>query len=208
MTAEHATVWGLVAALACAALTDRLCLTPRSGPVRAMTSAAVASLAGWLVVVTVSRFSNTFIVAAFAYLAVIGVAASCVDVAERRLPHELIIPGYLVVAAFLIVKAATTGDGHTLARAAVAGALSFVFHLLLALTSRGGLGAGDVKFAGLLGLALGWLGWSSVLTGVLIAWVAAAAAVGLRRLTSKSPMIVTMGPFMLVGFEVAALTAV
>jgi leader peptidase (prepilin peptidase) / N-methyltransferase len=46
-----------------------------------------------------------------------------------------------------------------------------VVYLILALISPAGLGMGDVKFSGLLGLALGWAGWQSVLLGVLAGFV-------------------------------------
>jgi leader peptidase (prepilin peptidase) / N-methyltransferase len=41
-------------------------------------------------------------------------------------------------------------------------AILAAFYLILALISGGGLGAGDVKLGGLLGLTLAWLSWAAL----------------------------------------------
>jgi leader peptidase (prepilin peptidase)/N-methyltransferase len=50
------------------------------------------------------------------------------------------------------------------------------FYLILALVSGGGLGAGDVKLGGLLGLTLGRLSWSALVTATFLGWLAASVA--------------------------------
>ncbi|MBQ9697065.1 MAG: prepilin peptidase, partial [Acidaminococcaceae bacterium] len=81
----------------------------------------------------------------------------------------------------------------------LAGALTGSFVLgVVWLLSRGGLGLGDVKFIGVLGL---WLGVSGVVTGLALAFVTGgvAAAVlclfGNASLQSKVPF----GPFLSLG---------
>jgi len=71
------------------------------------------------------------------------------------------------------------------------------------------LGLGDVKLAGLLGIALGWFGWRAVLVGTALAFVGCAVA-GLWLLATKRGKLtsaVPLGPFMVAG-AVAVVLAV
>jgi len=67
--------------------------------------------------------------------------------------------------------------------------------------SPGALGMGDVKLAALLGLYLGWLGWSTVLTGAVAGFVVQAALalvlLAARRVGRRDAL--PFGPAMLVG---------
>ncbi len=78
-------------------------------------------------------------------------------------------------------------------------AAAWLFFLLLALIYPAGLGWGDVKLSGVLGLYLGWLGAAAVLAGVLGAFAVAALAgltlIAAGRATRKSQ--IPFGPFML-----------
>ena len=60
---------------------------------------------------------------------------------------------------------------------------------------------GDVKLAGLLGLALGWWGWTALFTGTFLGWLLAAVVrVALRttgRVERDDPM--PLGPFLAMG---------
>jgi leader peptidase (prepilin peptidase)/N-methyltransferase len=86
-------------------------------------------------------------------------------------------------------------------RALTGMAILAMFYLLLALASGGGLGAGDVKLGGLLGLALGWLSWSAIVTATFLGWFAAALVWLLLRMTRGRPRgsLLPMGPFLLLG---------
>ena len=75
--------------------------------------------------------------------------------------------------AFAALAAGAAGD---LLRGAAGSVILFVFYLILALTSRNGLGMGDVKLAAPLGLYLGYLGWSQLFYGGALAFVAGGLA--------------------------------
>jgi leader peptidase (prepilin peptidase)/N-methyltransferase len=69
------------------------------------------------------------------------------------------------------------------------------------------MGFGDVKLAGVLGLYLGWLGWSEVIAGgflgFLLGGVVGGALMAMHRAGRKSSL--PFGPFMLLGAFVAIL---
>ena len=92
-------------------------------------------------------------------------------------------------------------DGGRRFLSALAGlAAAWLFFALLALIHPGGLGWGDVKLSGVLGLYLGWLGPTAVAAGLFGAFVLAALAglglIAAGRATRKSQL--PFGPFMLV----------
>ena len=83
------------------------------------------------------------------------------------------------------------------------------FYFALAFLYPGGMGFGDVKLAGLLGLYLGWLGWSSVLvgtfTGFLLGGLVGVALLATRKATRRSA--IPFGPAMLAGALLAVFLA-
>jgi len=134
------------------------------------------------------------------YLAAVSPALCNADLVHRRLPNRLVMPGY-AVSAIAITIGWLTGDRIT-PTAGIAGVLYFVF--LLALSVLGGMGMGDVKLAGVLGLAAGGLGMVTAIASPVIAFAvgAAAAIVALTRRTGRS---IPFGPCLLAGFWSAAL---
>src|SRR5262249_57512180 len=68
------------------------------------------------------------------------------------------------------------GGGRRFLSALAGLAAAWLFFALLALIHPGGLGWGDVKLSGVLGLYLGWLGAAALAVGLLGAFVLAALA--------------------------------
>jgi leader peptidase (prepilin peptidase) / N-methyltransferase len=147
------------------------------------------------------RFGTHFDLLPYSCLAAIGVALAVIDVIEQRLPSPLVYSGLAVVGALLATSAALHSTVPSLLRAVAGMAVLVVFYLVLALLSGGGLGAGDVKLGGLLGLALGWLSWSALVTATFLGWFAAALVWLLLRVARRSPRgsVLPMGPFLLFG---------
>jgi len=152
-----------------------------------------------------ARFGGSAAVAAFAFLGVLGVALSAIDIAVQRLPNRLTLPAYPVTVALLGVAAVVGHSGGSLVRALLGGVVLAAVYLFLAVARPGQLGAGDVKLAGLTGLALGWVGWPVVVFGAALGFVLSAlislALLAARRLTLRSS--ISFGPFMLGGALVA-----
>lgn len=155
------------------------------------------------------RVGPTFDLLPYSVLGAVGVALGVIDVLERRLPSGLVYPGIVGVGALLAASAVLHSRCPDLLRALAAMAVLAAFYLVLALASDGGLGAGDVKLGGLLGLALGWTSWSALLVGVFLGWSLAAVARLALRLTRRIGRDSTMplGPFLLAGAFVGVLSA-
>lgn len=153
------------------------------------------------------RFGWQAALPAFLYLAAVGVALAAIDLEVRRLPDPLTLPAYLVGGALL--SAAALLDGHPIAilHALVGMVAGYLVYLLLGLSYRGGMGFGDVKLAGVLGLYLGWLGWRAwavgVLAGFLLGGLVAVVLLVAGRANRRTAL--PFGPFMLAGALLAVL---
>jgi leader peptidase (prepilin peptidase) / N-methyltransferase len=143
---------------------------------------------------------------AFLYLGAIGVALWMIDLDVKRLPNAIVLPSYAVAGLLLGAAALAAGEWAGFLRAGIAGVALFSFYFLLALVYPAGMGFGDVKLAGVLGIYLGWLGWAEVIVGGFLGFLfGGVVGVGLmvvRRAGRKSQ--IPFGPFMLAG----ALTAI
>lgn len=138
---------------------------------------------------------------ALLYWAAVGVALTVIDIDHHRLPNVIVLPSYLVTVALLLLASVLTDDYGRMATAMLGCAILFAVYAILALASPHGMGLGDVKLAGALGLLLGWLGWTALVIGGFSAFllggvVGAALLIG-RRATGESR--IPFGPFMLAG---------
>jgi leader peptidase (prepilin peptidase)/N-methyltransferase len=137
---------------------------------------------------------------AYLYLAAIGVALTVIDWRLGRLPNAIVLPSYPVVAALLTLASAMTGDWAALGRAGIGGAALGAFYWIVCLISRG-MGWGDAKLSGLLGMGLAWIGWGAFAIGSLAPFALGAvfglATMVLRR-TGRGTAI-PFGPWMCVG---------
>ncbi len=156
------------------------------------------------------RFGPSPVLPAFCYFAAISVALAFIDAVHKRLPDLLTLPSYPVALALLGVSAffIPNGSGH-LARALIGLAAAWLFYFLQAMVYPAGIGWGDVKLSGILGLYLGWFGAGTFVAGLLGGYVlAAAAGAGLilrGKATRKTQL--PFGPFMLAGAAGAILAS-
>lgn len=153
------------------------------------------------------RFGGQPDVVAFGFLGVLGVALAAIDIAVQRLPDRLTLPAYPVLITLLAGAAVVGHDGAALVRALLAGLALAGAYLLLAILRPGQLGGGDIKLAGIAGVALGWLGWPILIAGAVLGFVLSALAslalLAARRVTLKSA--ICFGPFLLGGALLAML---
>ncbi|WP_203993979.1 prepilin peptidase [Virgisporangium aurantiacum] len=145
---------------------------------------------------------------AVAWWAGTSIVLAFVDAAVHRLPNRLTYPAASGVVTLLGLSAVV--EHHTasgLARGVVAGTgLAAGFTALTLALGRHGPGLGDAKLMLGTGILLGWLGWTTVLTGLAFALVAqglwATALVVAKRAGDGAHL--PMGPFLIVGAAVGA----
>jgi leader peptidase (prepilin peptidase) / N-methyltransferase len=165
----------------------------------ALASAVVAGLVGL-------RLGWDPALLVWAYLAPVGVALAVVDWRTRLLPTRVIAPSYAVVVLLTLVAAAVSGDWDSAIRAGwgwlVAGGTFFVLWFVY----PRGMGYGDVRLSGILGIALGYLGWAELLTGVYAGFLIGGVSgllLSLLRIVDRKAY--PFGPFMLLGALVGVL---
>ena len=141
-----------------------LARTPRLG----LWCALIAGLAAGVVGAVLGLDAS---LPAWVYLCVVGVGLSFIDWRTKLLPFRIVAPSYVVVAGVLVIAAVATSDRESLARAAIGWAATFLLFLLMWLVYPRGLGYGDVRLSGVLGMALAWEGWAQLVIGLYAAFV-------------------------------------
>ncbi|MBW8871819.1 MAG: prepilin peptidase [Leifsonia sp.] len=138
---------------------------------------------------------------AFLYLAAISLALAIIDIETHKLPNVIVLPGYLVGVALLGAAALLQGDFVGLGRMAAGAGILFVFYFVLAFISPRGMGMGDVKLAGVLGLFLGSLGWGQLAVGAGAAFVLGGLFSIILLVTKRAGRKsgIPFGPWMLLG---------
>jgi leader peptidase (prepilin peptidase) / N-methyltransferase len=151
------------------------------------------------------RFGFDAVLPAFLYLAAVGLALALIDLDVHRLPNALTLPSYVVASVGLSVGAVAHHEPVRLVHALVGMAAMYCFYFLLMLLKPGGMGFGDVKLAGVLGLYLGYIGWGALAVGAFLAFaLGGVAGVGLMlagRAGRKSK--IPFGPYMIAGALIA-----
>ncbi|MGO4534648.1 prepilin peptidase [Leifsonia sp. 2MCAF36] len=139
--------------------------------------------------------------AAYLFLAAVSIALALIDLDTHRLPDRIVLPAYVVGGGLLTVVAVLNADGWGLLRALIGAAAAFLFYLVLGLVKPGAMGFGDVKLAGLLGLYLGWVGWSALVIGIfggfIVGGILALVLLAARRVSVGGG--IPFGPSMLAG---------
>jgi leader peptidase (prepilin peptidase)/N-methyltransferase len=147
---------------------------------------------------------------AYLYLAAISVVLAVIDIDVHRLPDRIVLPAYAVGAALLGAAGLLRGDLVALGTAASGAGAAFLLYLVLALAKPGGMGLGDVKLAGVLGLFLGYSGIEQLAVGIAAAFVLGGvfgvALLVTRRSTRSSG--IPFGPWMLGGAWIGVLAGV
>ncbi|MGX6602046.1 prepilin peptidase [Micromonosporaceae bacterium Da 78-11] len=161
-----------------------------------------------LFVAVAARFGWSWELPAYLYLAAVAIALAAIDLDVMRLPDKIVLPSYAVAVVLLAPAVIADRSWAGAVRGLIAAALLYAFYFVLAVLPRG-MGGGDVKLAPLLGLYLGWLGWSSVAVGAfagfLLGGLFGALLMGLKLATRRSR--IPFGPYMLAGAFLAVFAA-
>lgn len=134
------------------------------------------------------------------YLVPVCVALAVIDWRTRYLPTWLIAPSYGVVGALVLLAALLTSDWDALATSAIGWVAAFSFFAVLWLLPGAMMAYGDVRLAGLLGMALGWFGLMELALGLYTGFLlGGVVGLVLARLKVFHHRHMPFGPHMIVG---------
>jgi leader peptidase (prepilin peptidase)/N-methyltransferase len=180
----------------------RHCSAPISGRYPLVEAGSAALFAAMAL-----RFGLDPVLPAYLYLVAVGLALAVIDLDCKRLPDALTLPSYPVAAVLLGAAALLGSDSGSYVRALAGGAAMFALYFALCFAYPAGMGFGDVKLAGLLGMYTAWLGWSAwavgLFLGFLIGGLFGILLIALGRGGRKTA--VPFGPFMLLGALIGVL---
>jgi leader peptidase (prepilin peptidase) / N-methyltransferase len=136
----------------------------RRSAVLALVSAAV--LGGFA-----ARLGADVALAPYAVFALSMVAISAVDLERYIIPNRIVYPTLAMLVPLFVVSSAVDHQWGSLARAAIAAAVAFSGFFVLHVAVPKGMGFGDVRLAGVIGLATGWLGLGHAFVGFFAGFV-------------------------------------
>jgi len=167
----------------------------------------VEALTGLLFALMAWHFGATAQLPAWLYLTAVGVALAFIDLDHHRLPDALTLPSYPVALVLLGVAAAVDQRGEDYLRALIGMVILFAFYFALWFVYPAGMGFGDVKLSGVLGLYLAWISWGVLLVGAFLGFVVG-TAVGIALIVGRGGGRKTklpFGPSMLAGVLLAVI---
>lgn len=151
------------------------------------------------------RFGGDWVVPAYLVFFVCLVSISVIDSQRQIIPNYIVYPTIFASIPLLALAALIEGEwdrfGHAMLGATLAWLALFAIHMI----SPGGMGFGDVRLAFVLGLFLGWINLSHVVTGLFLGVViisVVGVVLAVLRLRSLQEHI-AFGPFLAVGSTLA-----
>lgn len=135
------------------------------------------------------------------YLVSVSVVLSVIDAETGRLPDKIVLPSYLVVVVGLLAASVLGAGADRLTTALIGGAALFAMYGLIVVIRPDGMGLGDVKLAGVLGMLLGWFGVENLAVGAFAAFLIGGVFTVLLMLVGGAGRRteVPFGPWMIVG---------
>jgi leader peptidase (prepilin peptidase)/N-methyltransferase len=168
-------------------------------------------LVGAVEAALVWRFGWAPPLAAYLYMGAVVTVAVVIDARTLTMPNVLLLPSYPIGIGLLAAAAAADDRWWSLGRAVIAMVAVAGFYLVLALVAGGQrMGLADVTLGALLGLLLGWIGWSALSTGVVLGWVSALVAILAwrpREPGQGTARVIPAGPCLWLGALIAVLVS-
>lgn len=130
----------------------------------------------------------------------ISVALTVIDWRTKLLPTWLILRGYAVTVVLVLACFAIDQDVDSLIRAGWGWLIASVGYFVLWFIYPKGMGYGDVRLSGVLGIAMGYLGWPQLLVGLWLGFLLGGIGGGLLSVLMRSHRKhFPFGPFMFLG---------
>ena len=178
-------------------------ISPRYPTIEAIFGLAFAAVA-W-------RIGLDWSLAGFLLFAWLLIVVAIIDTQTRKIPNRLTYPLTPALLALLAAAAFLTGEPARALQTLIGGAAGFVALLALALIQPKGMGMGDVKLAGFIGIGLGYLSYGHVVLGLFggffVGAVGGVALLAVRALSGRSlrNQKIPFGPYLAVGALLALL---
>lgn len=116
----------------------------------------------------------------------VAVWVSAYDLYERRVPRRIVLSALGIALVLQAVTALYIGEPSPLLRALAGTAIAIAVLLPAHLIAPDALGFGDVLFAGLIGITLGWFGLWQVGLGLVLAFLIGALVAGPLTLSNRA----------------------
>lgn len=153
---------------------------------------------------------QTVLLVTLLFVMAVSVALALIDIDTHTLPNRIVLPMYPVLIVLLAASSVLTGDWAAMLRGLLGLVILGGMYLVLAIAAPRGMGFGDVKLAGTLGLLLAYLGWGPLAVGAFGAFLVGGTfgiVLLLTRRAGRSTGI-PFGPWMLLGAWVGAFSGV
>jgi leader peptidase (prepilin peptidase) / N-methyltransferase len=167
----------------------------------------VEAATGLLFVSAAIRFGASWQLPAFCVFFAALLAISVIDLAHFIIPNRIVYPTLFATIPLLAAAAAADGTWVRMEDALIGGAAGFGALLVVHLISPRGMGFGDVRLAGVIGVMMGWLGFRYLIVALFLAFLLASIiGVGLivTRIRTRKDAV-PFGPFMASGAVIAVL---
>jgi leader peptidase (prepilin peptidase) / N-methyltransferase len=148
--------------------------------------------------VVAAEYDHTLKLALGLALVTFLVPIAVIDLDLKRIPNALTGPAAVVAIALTAII-----DPSKLPEALIAGLAAALFFFLPALIHSKGMGMGDVKLAGVLGLYLGRAVAPALFFALILGVVVGAAIIAMKGVSEGRRTKVPFGPFMAVGALIA-----
>ena len=160
-----------------------------------------------LFVAAAVRLGATWQLPAFCAFFASLLAISVIDLDHYIIPNRVVYPTLAVTIPLLVAAAAADGSWGHLRNAAIGGVAGFLVLLAIHVAVPRGMGFGDVRLAGVIGMMHGWLGLRYLFLGLFLAFLLASVigvALIVAHLRSRKDAV-PFGPFMALGAVLAVL---
>ena len=153
------------------------------------------------------RFGADWALPAYLVLAASLLAISVIDLELYIIPNRIVYPTLAIAAPLLVAAALLNDDVDAIKRAAIGGLAAFIALFVIHVISPRGMGFGDVRLSGVLGMYLGWIDLSLVFLGLFLGFLlGAVVGIGLMVVGRRGRKdAVPFGPFLAAGALLAIL---
>ena len=124
----------------------------------------------WVEVVTAGtfaqlavRYGETWVLAPLLLLVACLITVSVIDLQVQRIPDRITFPTFGLSVVAIVAVSVHLDTTETIKAAFIGAAAYFLFLFVTHMIYPAGMGFGDVKLAAVMGLYLGWLGWTPLL---------------------------------------------